>query len=197
MIASLRGPVLLVTTTHAVIEAGGVGMMFLATPATLAALRVGEESLVYTSMVISRENDITLFGFADMESRTAFDILRSVSGIGPRSALQILAALELEELRGAIERGDEATLTRIPGVGKKSAQRMVLELRGKLGAPRSDSAASIAPGADDIVQALVGMGWNERDAVAAVEVARGEQPNASAPQMLRAALQVLGTRRNR
>lgn len=197
MIASLRGQVVRMTATDAVIEAGGVGYLFLATPDTLASLRPGEDAFVHVSMVVSRENEYTLFGFSDDDARETFEILKTVSGIGPRSALQILSALPPNELRRAISMKDEASLVRVPGIGKKTAQRMVLELDGKLGSAVGD-APSAKPSADvdsDVVQALVQMGWKEHDATGALAQAHEELPEGTVAQLLRAALQILGQRR--
>lgn len=195
MIVSLRGPVLRVTATAAVIEAGGVGYLFSATPDTLAKLREGQEAFVHIAMVTSREGEQALFGFHDDDARATFDVLRSVTGIGPRSALTIVAALPPDELRRAIETKDEAALVRIPGVGKKSAQRMVLELAGKLGPAVGGEPASASSSADDVIAALVGMGWKERDAASALAEAMKTTPSGTLAQLLRASLQVLGQRR--
>lgn len=195
MIVSLRGPVLRVTATAAVIEAGGVGYLFSATPDTLAKLREGQEAFVHIAMVTSREGEQTLFGFHDDDARATFDVLRSVTGIGPRSALTIVATLPPDELRRAIETKDEAALVRIPGVGKKSAQRMVLELAGKLGPAVGGEPASASSSADDVIAALVGMGWKERDAANALAEAMKTTPSGTLAQLLRASLQVLGQRR--
>ncbi|MDP9832335.1 Holliday junction branch migration protein RuvA [Trueperella abortisuis] len=197
MIVSLRGPVLRVTATAAVIEAGGVGYLFSATPDTLAKLREGQEAFVHIAMVTSREGEQALFGFHDDDARATFDVLRSVTGIGPRSALTIVATLPPDELRRAIETKDEAALVRIPGVGKKSAQRMVLELAGKLGPAvgGEPASASASSSADDVIAALVGMGWKERDAASALAEAMKTTPSGTLAQLLRASLQVLGQRR--
>lgn len=195
MIVSLRGPVLRVSATAAVIEAGGVGYLFSATPDTLAKLRQGQEAFVHIAMVTSREGEQALFGFHDDDTRATFDVLRSVTGIGPRSALTIVATLPPDELRRAIETKDEAALVRIPGVGKKSAQRMVLELAGKLGPAVGGEPSSASSSGDDVISALVGMGWKERDAASALAEAMTTTPSGTLAQLLRASLQVLGQRR--
>ena len=197
MIASLRGPVIRITAQDAVIEAGGVGYLVLATPDTLAGLRIGEEAFVHVSMVISRENEQTLFGFSDDDAREAFEVLKTVSGIGPRSALQILSALPPNDLRRAISTKDEAALVRVPGIGKKTAQRMVLELEGKLGSVVGDVPAS-SPSSDtdsDVLDALVQMGWKKHDASVALAEAHKKIPDGTVAQLLRGALQILGQRR--
>lgn len=197
MIASLRGPVTRITAQGAVIEAGGVGYLILATPETLAGLRIGDEAYLHVSMVVSRENEQTLYGFADDDAREVFEILKTVSGIGPRLALQILSALPPNDLRRAISTDNEATLVRVPGIGKKTAQRMLLELEGKLG-PAVGEAEPSAPESDsdtDVIEALVQMGWKEHDSSVALAEAHKQIPDGTVAQLLRAALQALSQRR--
>ncbi|VEI12481.1 Holliday junction branch migration protein RuvA [Trueperella bialowiezensis] len=195
MIASLRGQVLRITTSSAVIEAGGVGYVFLAAPDTLASLRVGEEGFVYVTMVVSREGEPTLFGFGDDDARAIFEVLKTVTGIGPRSALQILSALPPNDLRHAIASKNEAALVKVPGIGKKTAQRMVLELDGKLGEPSGAPVATESASDSEVVAALVNMGWKEHDAATALGAARQQIPDGGVADLLRAALQILGQRR--
>ena len=127
MIASLRGPVLSVGLDHAVVEVGGVGYAVHATPATLAGLRRGEEVRLSTSLIV-REDSLTLYGFADAEARDLFGLLQTASGVGPRLALAALAVLSPEQLSDALADGNLTVLTQVPGIGKKSAERLVLEL---------------------------------------------------------------------
>ncbi|MDP9807160.1 Holliday junction DNA helicase RuvA [Trueperella bonasi] len=197
MIASLRGQVIRITAHDAVIEAGGVGYLVLATPDTLADLRLGEEAFVHVSMVVSRENEQTLFGFSGDDAREAFEVLKTVSGIGPRSALQILAALPPNDLRNAIATKDEAALVKVPGIGKKTAQRMVLELEGKLGSAVGSGVPAHSPADQnsDVIDALVNMGWKETDASLALSQAQEQIPAGTVAQLLRGALQILGQRR--
>lgn len=197
MIASLRGQVIRITAHDAVIEAGGVGYLVLATPDTLADLRLGEEAFVHVSMVVSRENEQTLFGFSGDDARDAFEVLKTVSGIGPRSALQILAALPPNDLRNAIATKDEAALVKVPGIGKKTAQRMVLELEGKLGPAVGSGVPAHSPADQnsDVIDALVNMGWRETDASLALSQAQEQIPAGTVAQLLRGALQILGQRR--
>lgn len=194
MIASLRGEVIALKATGAVIECGGIGMAFSATPTALSKLRLGEEAFVHVAMVVSREGEIALFGFSEADEKEVFEKLRSVSGIGPRSALQILAALPPDALRAAVQNKDESALVRVPGIGKKSAQRLILELSGKLGEV-SGGAAPTAAGTGDVIEALVSMGWPERDAAPAVAAAAEESADKSTAGLLRAALIYLGQRR--
>ena len=197
MIAALRGSVLSVEPTAAVIEAGGVGYAVQATPATLAGLRVGQEAFVHTSLVV-REDSMTLFGFADADEREVFDVLQTVSGVGPKLALTILATLTPDQLRQAVANADIAALTRVSGVGKKGAQRLVLEIGAKLG-PRRGGDDLEAPSSNarsgDVVAALVGLGFSERDAESAFSQVEKTTPEAEVPELLRASLKILGAGR--
>lgn len=200
MIASLAGTVEAVGISSAVISVAGVGMEFLAAPATLSHLFVGEHARVFTSLVV-REDSLTLFGFDTADERDVFQILLAVSGIGPRIALAILSVLPPDNLRSAIAHKDEAALTQVPGIGKKGAQRMILELGTKLGAPRSGAHTAVTPSesvADtDVLEALVNLGWQERTAQSAIDEARAGEAGTSfdVPELLRRALQVLGSKR--
>ena len=193
MIAALRGSVLSVEPTAAVIEAGGVGYAVQATPATLAGLRVGQEAFVHTSLVV-REDSMTLFGFADADEREVFDALQTVSGVGPKLALTILATLTPDQLRQAVANADIAALTRVSGVGKKGAQRLVLEIGAKLGPRRGGDfeAPSSNARSGDVVAALVGLGFSERDAESAFSQVEKATPAAEVPELLRASLKILG-----
>lgn len=199
MIASVRGTVQAVRLDAAVVEVGGVGMLVQATPTTLAALRVGAEALLWTSLVV-REDSLTLFGFADADEREVFEVLQTVSGVGPRLALAMLAVHSPEGLRRAVAGEDLAALKRVPGIGHKGAQRIVLELGGRLGAPAAVAAeGAFTPAApvdrrEQVVEALVGLGWNARaadDAVAQV-LEQGDVVPGDVAAVLRAALRTLG-----
>lgn len=196
MIAALRGNVLSIEPTAAVIEAGGVGYAVQATPATLAGLRVGQEAFVHTSLVV-REDSMTLFGFADADEREVFDVLQTVSGVGPKLALTILATLTPDQLRQAVANADIAALTRVSGVGKKGAQRLVLEIGAKLGPRRGGDfeVPSSNARSGDVVAALVGLGFSERDAESAFSQVEKATPEAEVPELLRASLKILGAGR--
>ena len=196
MIAALRGNVLSIEPTAAVIEAGGVGYAVQATPATLAGLRVGQEAFVHTSLVV-REDSMTLFGFADTDEREVFDALQTVSGVGPKLALTILATLTPDQLRQAVANADIAALTRVSGVGKKGAQRLVLEIGAKLGPRRGGDleAPSSNARSGDVVAALVGLGFSERDAESVFSQVEKATPEAEVPELLRASLKILGAGR--
>jgi len=208
VIASLSGVVASVQLDRAVLEVGGVGYLVHATPATLAGLRVGADARLATSLVV-REDSFTLYGFADDDERTVFETVQTVSGVGPRLALAMLAVHTPDALRRAVGGGDIAALVRVPGIGNKGAQRIALELGDKLGPPTgADAPEAGAPAAgtgprrvddrrDQVVEALVGLGWNLKaadDAVSTVLAEAGvdvvEAPDVAGA--LRAALRVLG-----
>ena len=207
MIASVAGTVASVGLDRAVIEVGGVGMAVRATPNTLATLRRGEQARLATSLVV-REDSLTLFGFASDDARDLFELVQSVSGVGPKIALALLAVMEPDDLRRALAGSDTAALTRAPGIGKKGAERLVLELRDKVGAvPTAAGSGAVVTGTvaesawrSQLVDALVGLGFTAKqaeDAVVSVAadaddpiVARGE-----VGVLLRRALNMLGRRR--
>ena len=203
MISSVRGQVLSVELDHAVIEVGGVGLAVRAVPATLATLRRGEQARLATSLVV-REDSLTLYGFADGAARELFVLLQTVSGVGPRLALAMLAVLEPECLRTALADGDLAVLTRVPGIGRKGAERLVVELRDKVGdsGPAAPGPAAGASGAvrNQVTEALVGLGFAIRQAEQAVDAvlsdSNGESRDTSDTSwILRSALTRLGRNR--
>lgn len=177
MIASVNGTVRSLGPTSAVIEVGGVGMLVHCTPGTLARLQVGEPGSVSTSLVV-REDSLTLYGFAGDDERELFELLQSASGVGPKVAQAVLATLPVRDVRAAIALGDIAALTKVPGIGKKGAERMVLDLRdkvGMLGAPSTPGVeptpvAPVAPWRDQLLGALTGLGWSAAEAEDAVEI---------------------------
>ncbi|MGW5382840.1 Holliday junction branch migration protein RuvA [Nocardia sp. NPDC003963] len=200
MIASIRGEVLELALDHVVLEAAGVGYQLNATPATLAGLTRGEEARLYTALIV-REDSMTLYGFADTEARDLFGLLQTVSGVGPRLAMAVLAVLEPEALRKALAAGDIAALTRVPGIGKRGAERMVVELRDKVNLVPvpADSAATVTPVRtpvrDQVVEALTGLGFPLKQAEPTVDAVLAENPDAGNSVALRAALAVLGKNR--
>jgi Holliday junction DNA helicase RuvA len=181
VIASVRGRVLAVRLDSAIIDVGGVGLLVQATPATLAGLRPGSDADLATSLVV-REDALTLFGFADADERDVFEVVQTVSGIGPRLALAMLAVHTPDGLRAAVAGGDLTALMKVPGIGRKGAQRIVLELTDRLGAPSSAAASAPATPAaaqvwrDQVVEALVGLGWSAKQAADAVEAVTGAEP---------------------
>jgi len=198
VIAAVRGEVLEIGLDHAVVEVGGAGLAVHATPATLARLRRGEQARLATSLVV-REDSLTLFGFADTEERDLFTLLQTVGGVGPRLALATLAVLDPDALRRALADGDATALTRVPGIGRKGAERMVLELRDKVVAPApapAPSARATAGGPrDQVVEALLGLGFPIKPAEQAVDAVLADNGAADASAALRAALSRLGRNR--
>ncbi|WP_125610393.1 Holliday junction branch migration protein RuvA [Specibacter cremeus] len=200
MISFVRGPVAQVTLSAAVIDVNGVGMLVHAAPKTLGTLQVGEEAQLTTSMIV-REDSLTLFGFADLDERTVFDILLGVSGVGPRLALAILAVHDPETIRVAVTAGDGKVLTKVPGIGPKVAARIVLELAGKLAptgaaVPAAATAAVDAVWKPQVVAAMTSLGWSEKDAVKSIDAAMAADPGlgerGNVAEVLRATLRWLG-----
>lgn len=200
MIASLRGTVLTVRLDAVVLEVGGVGLLVHATPATSAALRVGDQASLATSLVV-REDALVLFGFADTDERDVFETVQTVSGIGPRLALAMLAVHTPDGLRRAVATEDLAALQRVPGIGRKGAQRLVLELADRLGSPGRDASGApsvpvVADRRGEVVEALVGLGWTARAAQDAVDgVVEPSAPVTDVAEVLRGALRALGGHR--
>lgn len=218
MISSVRGEVLSVGLDTAVVEVGGVGLAVHATPATLATLRRGEQARLATSLVV-REDALTLYGFPDSTARDLFVLLQSVSGVGPRLALAMLAVLAPDALCSALAEGNLTALTQVPGIGRKGAERLVVELRDKVGALAPSTSGTSAGDSGtvraQVAEALVGLGFPARQAEQAVDAvlatsngAEGpDQPDGSAgpdgpgadtadtAQVLRTALTLLGRNR--
>lgn len=197
MIASVRGEVLEVALDHVVIEAAGVGYRVNATPSTLATLRQGSQARLITAMVV-REDSMTLYGFTDSDTRDLFLTLLSVSGVGPRLAMATLAVHDAAALRQALHDSDVAALTRVPGIGKRGAERMVLELRDKVvaaGAPGVAAAVNGHAVRGPVVEALVGLGFAVKQAEEATDKVLSGDHEASTSSALRAALSLLGKSR--
>ncbi len=179
MISHLDGIVCAIAPEGAVIEVGGVGLLVQATPGTLAGLRTGERARMATSLVV-REDALTLYGFASDDERDVFELVQTASGVGPRLALAMLASFSPDGLRQAIAAEDVVALTRVPGIGRKGAQRIVLELAGRLGSPAAPAGVlGPPPGAggaaggtglwrDQVRAGLVNLGWPARDAEQAI-----------------------------
>lgn len=197
MISFVRGAVAAVGLNHAVVEVGGVGLALQCTPHTLSTLRMGASATLPTSMVV-REDSLTLFGFLDEDERNCFELLQTASGVGPKLAQAMLAVFRPDDLRTAVAGDDVKTLTKVPGIGQKGAQRIILELKDRIGAvAASGPERQSAPAAgeawrEQVHQGLVGLGWSTKEAEKAVEsVAEqaGDAPDVAA--LLRAALQAL------
>jgi len=195
LIAHVRGTVTDLGLTSAVLEVGGVGLELQCTPGTLATLRHGAQATLPTSLVV-REDSLTLFGFLDDDEKSCFELVQTASGVGPKLAQAILAVLGPDDLRVAIASEDVKTLTKVPGIGQKGAQRIILELKDRIGVPLGRGSARVVPAADvwrsQVVEGLTGLGWSAKEAEKAVDVVApdaGEKPDIGA--LLRAALQTL------
>jgi Holliday junction DNA helicase RuvA len=204
MIASVAGIVAALTTETAVVEVGGIGIAVQCTPATLATLRPGDQTRLATALVV-REDSLTLFGFATDDERAVFEILQSVTGVGPRLAQAVLSVHSPDAVRAAVATDDVGALTLVPGVGKKGAQRLVLELKDKLGTTSSAGNVLRLPGQqgvgawrEQLRAALSGLGWSTREvdeALAAVgpeaeaALAVGDDPDVAA--LLKTSLRML------
>ena len=198
MIASVRGRVTAAVGTTAVVDVGGVGLALQCTPATMAGLRPGEQVTLATSLVV-REDSLTLFGFADDDERQVFELVQSVSGVGPRLAQAMLAVHAPDDLRRAVATEDLVALTKVPGIGRKGAQRVVLELKDKLGPPRGTVVELPGPRGQELWReqlhaALLGLGWAPRDAEQAIDAVAPEAAGGGAADvaaLLRSALRTL------
>lgn len=211
MIASVNGRVAAVSPDGAVVEVGGIGLAVQCTPGTIARLQVGEQARLATSLIV-REDSLTLYGFADDDERQLFELLQTANGVGPRLAQAVLAIHPPREVRRAVSMGDLKALMQVPGIGKKGAERLVLELRDRLGSTTSDTSLDggglpagsgpitpVAPWRDQLSAALIGLGWNIREADSAVSAlgpVADEQLTSSGRVdvaiLLRQALQMLG-----
>ena len=175
MISFVRGRVVHVGIDRLVLDVNGLGITMVCPTGALMHLRTDEVVTVDCALVV-REDSWTMYAFTSRDQRADFEILQTVSGVGPRLALAMIATLSPVELRRAIERQDLAALTRVPGVGRKGAQRLVIELAGRLGAVASDEEIPSAPtGWREAVSAgLVSLGWSAREAEAAIDVVEPE-----------------------
>jgi holliday junction DNA helicase RuvA len=197
MISSVRGNVLAIAGPAVIIEVGGVGLAVQVTPQHALSLRVGSEAFVRTALIV-REDDLSLYGFTDADELTVFDALRGVTGVGPKSAMGVLAAMSPGEIAQAISRDDDAAFRKVTGIGPKTAKLIVVSLAGKLAIAPTVSGAQKAqgPGVEQsVLVALVGLGWNERAASQAVDDALAGATQAereSVPALLRLALTRLG-----
>jgi Holliday junction DNA helicase RuvA len=199
VISSVRGVVAALGPDGAVVEVGGVGLAVSCSPGTLARLRLGEQARLATSLVV-REDSLTLYGFADDDERALFELLQTANGVGPKLAQTILAVHPPQEVRRAIATEDLPALTRVPGIGRKGAERIVIELRDRIGPVESPSVdlgvAPVAPWREQLRQALAGLGFTGKeagDAIDTVAADAGDTPDVSA--LLRQSIQLLGRTR--
>lgn len=168
MIASLRGNVSAITLNSVVLDVGGVGYLAHCTPSTIASLRMGQEARLATSLVV-REDSMTVYGFADEDERDMFELVQTASGVGPKVAQAMLAVLDPDRLRAAITQGDLATLTSVPGIGRKGAERIVVELKDRVGLATRTAPTGAPAWREQVHEALLGLGWSARDAEKAVD----------------------------
>ena len=200
MIAFVKGTVADVTLNSAVLEVGGVGLELHCTPNTLATLHIGAATTLPTTMIV-REESLTLFGFLDDDEKSVFGLLLTASGVGPKLAQAMLAVHTPDELRRAVSTEDVKTLTTVPGIGQKGAQRIILELKDRIGSP-TGARVRLQPvmAAEDawrgqVHAGLVGLGWSTKEADQAVDaVAPEAEQSAGEPHvasLLRAALRSL------
>jgi Holliday junction DNA helicase RuvA len=195
MIASVRGRVASLGPDGAIVEVGGVGVQVICTPATLATLRIGEEASLATSLIV-REDSLTLYGFVDADERAVFDTLQTASGVGPKLAQAVLGVHGPDDVRRAVATEDLDGLCLVPGIGRKGAQRLVLELKDRLGSPSSGASSPRRAGSGppawqvQLRDALLGLGYSTREADEGV-AAVGEPETTDVAVLLRHALAVL------
>jgi Holliday junction DNA helicase RuvA len=205
MIASVRGTIAALGPDGAVVEVGGVGLAVSCSPGTLARLRVGETARLATSLVV-REDSLTLYGFADDDERSLFELLQTANGVGPKLAQTMLAVHSPRELRRAIATSDFPALTQVPGIGRKGAERIVIELRDRIGSiDGGESAvlhgagiAAVAPWRDQLSHALAGLGFSGKEAADAIDIVASDVSDERSPDvsaLLRRSIQLLGRTR--
>ncbi len=172
MIAQLTGSIRSISTDRIILEVAGVGYLIHVTPTTSSALTLGNSLTVHTSMVV-REDSMTLYGFIDPSSRETFELVQTVSGIGPRVALSILSHLSPDQLADAVESESVSILSGVPGIGKKGAQRILLELKGKLartGLPGAPISSSQPIWREQLSGALISLGYSAREADSTISI---------------------------
>jgi Holliday junction DNA helicase RuvA len=198
MIASVRGRVSAVSPDSAIVDVGGVGLLVYCTPTTIAGLRVGDDAQLATSLMV-REDSLTLYGFADADERAVFELLQTASGVGPRLAQAVLAVHQPDAVRRAVATEDLTALMLVPGIGKKGAQRLVLELKDRIGPPTGGATAGARGGpadaAEQVRAALQGLGYSSREADDAVAVVTStDEAPADVGALLKSALRALDRR---
>ena len=191
MIAHLRGTVAAVTLSSVVVDVGGVGYQVMATPSTIAGVRIGEEVQLSTSMVV-REDSMTVYGFSTPDERDMYELLQTASGVGPKVAQAMLAVLDPDRIRQAVGQSDLNTLTSVPGIGRKGAERIALELRDRIGVTTTVAAGGGNAWKTQVHEAMTGLGISAKDADAAIErVAAEHETTPDVSTALRDALRTL------
>lgn len=196
MIASINGKVLETRVDGLVINLGGLGMFVLCAPDLIAKAKIGEEISVQTALIV-REDSLTLFGFETVASRELFDLVQSVSGFGPKLAFTILAAMSPDDFKQAIANEDLVRLKQTPGVGAKGAQRLILELKDRVGVVATSGLSKSGSWQQQVEQGLIGLGWSPKEAAKAVQSVADESDsqsldNPEVAKLLKRALQILG-----
>lgn len=197
MISSVRGTVLSVAGSTAVIEVGGVGLAVHVTPGLGLSLRAGTEATLRTALIV-REDELSLYGFAEADELSVFDALRSVTGVGPRSAMGVLAVLTPSQIAHAVATEDDGAFRKVSGIGPKTAKLIIVSLAGKLAvsaSPRPMAVVANKSVSESVLLALVGLGWPEKVAAQAIDDAllqASEADSAAVPSLLRLALANLG-----
>jgi holliday junction DNA helicase RuvA len=201
MIASVRGTVAAMGPDGAVVEVGGIGLSVSCSPGTLARLRLGDTARLATSLVV-REDSLTLYGFSDDDERSLFELLQTANGVGPKLAQTMLAVYPPRELRRAIATSDLVALTKVPGIGRKGAERIVVELRDRIGSIEGSETAidlngitPVAPWRAQLTHALAGLGFSGKEAGDAIDVLAADLPDGQPPDvpvLLRRSIQLLG-----
>ncbi len=200
MISSLHGTVLHLGPDSIDVLVAGVGYSVAVTPDVVRSARVGEPIVLHTNLIV-REDALSLVGFSDRPQAALFTVLLGVSGVGPKSALGILAAMSVDDIARAVADDDDAPFRRVSGIGPKTAKLIVVQLAGKLAPPAPTTIRGAAVGGDmsaQVIAALVGLGWSERtaaDAVASVADDLTDDERATVPAFLRRTLAALGPAR--
>ena len=194
MISHFSGTVTAAGPTWVVLDNHGIGVKVLCPPATAASARVDQTMTLQTSLVV-REDSLTLYGFVEADDRDAFELVQTASGVGPKLAAAIMSVLDANQLASAISAEDEATLCRVPGIGRKGAAKMILELKDKMAivAP-AGSTQPVAPWREQVADGLIGLGWSAKDADKAVEevaTLKEADPSMTIGNLMRAALRSL------
>ncbi len=191
MIAFVKGTLTEISALGAIVDVGGVGMNLLTSANALKGKKVGDQVQVPTVMVV-REDHMTLYGFADANEKDMFLLLQTISGVGPRMALNLISVMGEQKLSNAIANSDIGSLTAVPGIGKKGAQRLILELSDKIASPKN---SAITSWRESLITALVGLGWNRKDASSAADQVQTPENEADLSDSLRAALKILSKTR--